>query len=115
MMESLWQQLAQTRKERALSWSDRAHVHVWWLSLWKWAADGPRKPRSLCGCWRGRGRDLNHDSCDVAWNKHGDSVGTESFHAPQQDRLLLRCWVLRGGQVLPSHEVERAQAVALSE
>ena len=88
MMESHWQQLAETREGHTLNWSDLVHAHDWWFSLWKWAADGPRKPRSLWGCWQGLGPDQNHDSCDVALNKRGDSVGTESFHVPQQGRWV---------------------------
>ena len=61
MVESHWQQFAETRKEHTLSWSDLVHAHDWWFSLGKWAADGPRKPRSLCGCWHPLVR--NHFMC----------------------------------------------------
>ena len=70
------QQLAETRKEHTLSWLDLVHACDWWFSLWKWGTGGPRKPRSLCGCWQGLGPDLNHDSCDVVLSKRGDSVGS---------------------------------------
>ena len=88
--------LAATRRDKkkhTLRWSDLVHAYDWRFSLWKWAADGPKKPRSLCGYWQVLGPNQNHDSCDVALTKRGDSVGTESFHAPQQCRLLLRCCV----------------------
>ena len=48
------QQLTETRKEHTLSWLDLAHD--WWFSFWKWAAGGPRKPKSLSVVGKGSGQ-----------------------------------------------------------
>ena len=97
MTEWPLQQLAETRKEHNLSWSDLVHAHDWWFSLWRLALARARarsEPRLMRRrveqAWRLRWCGII--SCGAARSFAASLLGLRGGHGSD-------------GQAPPSHKV----------